>query len=185
MSLNADEAKVQMNEAVNHLKEQLKKLRTGRANASMLDAVSVEVYGQQSPLNHIATINVVDAQMIQISPFDPNNLEAISAAIRDDQSLGLNPADDGQVVRLQIPPMTTERRHEVVKQLNERVEETKVSLRNTRHEVLKTAKQQWKDNELGEDDYKKVENDMNDMVDDFQKQIDELAKAKETEIMTV
>ncbi len=185
MALTIDDAKPRMQATVDKLLEDLKKLRTGRASASMLDNVQVEVYGQRTPLSHAATITAVDAQMIQVSPFDPNNLDAISTAIRDDQALGLNPADDGKVIRLPIPPMTTERRQEVVKQLKERVEEANVSLRNARHDVINTAKQQWKDKDIGEDDLRHITKEVDELVDGFKHTIDEMAKSKETEIMTV
>lgn len=185
MALTIDEAKTKLDQAVDHLVEELKKLRTGRASASMLDGVQVEVYGQQMPLAHVATITVLDAQMIQISPFDPSNLDAISTAIREDQSLSLNPADDGKVVRVPIPAMTSDRRQEVVKQLHEKVEETNISLRNTRHDVLNTAKQQKNDKEINEDEYSSIDKQVADLMDEYKTKIDELSKTKESEILTV
>ena len=110
-----EQAKTKLNQSVQHFQDEIKKLRTGRANASMLDGVLVEAYGSQMPLNQVATVSVPESQLIQLSPFDPNNLQAISAAIRDNQSLGLNPSDDGHVVRVPIPPLTEERRREIVK----------------------------------------------------------------------
>ncbi len=185
MALTVDEAKPKMQQAVDRLLEDLKKLRTGRASSSMVDGVSVEVYGQKMPLNHLASITAVDAQMIQVSPFDPNNLDAISSAIRDDSSLGLNPADDGKVIRLPIPAMTAERRQEVVKQLKERVEDSFVSLRNIRHEVINTAKQDWKDKNISEDDLKHATKRVDELHDEFKKTIEQMSKDKETEIMTI
>ncbi len=180
-----DEAKQQMSRAIDHYDSELNKIRTGRANSSILEGIKVTVYGQESPLLHVANVNAVDAQMLQITPFDPSNLEAISAAIREDQALGLNPSDDGRVVRIPIPPMTEERRREVVKQVSEKAEEAKIRLRNIRHELLKTAKQQEKDKEISQDDYKDTEKAIGEHIDQLHQVIEDSAKAKEQEIMTV
>ena len=185
MSTSLSEGKKQLEAALEHFNEQLKKLRTGRASASMLDNIKVEVYGQEMPLNHISTITVADATLLQITPFDPNNLEAISAAIRQDETLGLNPADDGRIVRVPIPAMTTERRQEVVKALNERAEEARISFRNTRHEVLNTLKQQVTDKEMSEDEKNVHEKDFTKTLDDYNDKLEDQIKAKEQEIMTV
>lgn len=172
----------QMDETIAHYEDELKKLRTGRAHAGTLESVQVEVYGQMMPLTHVASITVADAQLLQVNPFDKNNLDVISAAIREDASLGLNPADDGNIVRVPIPPMTEERRLEVVKQLKIKAEDSKVSLRNARHAALKTAKS---DDEISTDDYKGYEKKLNEIVDGYNSKIDEMAKLKEQEIMTV
>ena len=180
-----DEAKKQMDSSLEHYATELKKIRTGRASASVLEGVNVEVYGQPMLLPHIANINALDAQTLQITPFDPNNLAAISTAIRENQSLGLNPSDDGHVVRVPIPPMTEERRIEVVKNVGEKAEEAKISLRNVRHELLKSAKAQEKDKEISNDDYRNIEKKVTEYIEDYQKRIDELAKVKEDEVMTI
>src|SRR4051812_15046815 len=104
------ETRTKLEHALEHFKDELKKLRTGRAHPGMLDNVQVEVYGQKMPLKAVGNITAPEAQLLQITPFDPNNLQAISNAIRDDQSLGLSPTDDGRVVRIVIPPLTTETR---------------------------------------------------------------------------
>lgn len=185
MATNIEAAKKQLDAALDHFKEQMKKLRTGRANASMLDSIKVEVYGAETPLNHVSTVTVIDAQLLQITPFDPNNLEAVSAAIRKDESLGLNPADDGRVVRVPIPAMTTERRQEVVKVLHEKAEETKVSFRNIRHDVFKTLKAEENDKEISEDERTRLEKQFSDTLDDYNAKLEDLLKEKEQEIMTV
>lgn len=185
MAKDIDEAKSAVDAALKSFEDNLKKLRTGRANASMLDDIRIDVYGQATPLNHAATIAVVDATLLQISPFDPNNLEAISAAIRDDTSLGLNPADDGRVVRVPIPPMTTERREEVVKSLHEKAEQARISIRNTRHDLFKSLKNQVNDSELSEDEKNNLEKEFEQLQDDAQSKIEDTVKAKEQEIMTV
>jgi ribosome recycling factor len=174
-----------MSQALAHFEEELKKLRTGRANPGMLDGIFVEAYGQKVPLIQTATITVPEPQLLQINPFDPSNLQAIVSAIRDDQSLGLNPSDDGRLVRVPIPALTTERRQQIVKQLNEKVEETRIALRNIRHDALKDAKNKKDAKELSEDDVKRVEKAMDDSMRDVQAKLDATAKAKEQEIMTI
>jgi ribosome recycling factor len=167
--------------AVAHFEEELKKLRTGRAHSGMLDGVTAEAYGQQMPLLQLATVSTPEPQLIQVSPFDPNNLEALSAAIRENQTLGLNPMDDGKVIRVQIPPLTEERRKQIVKQLGERVEDCMISMRNARHDALKQAKT----NDFSDDDKKHIQNRIDEQMSVKKKQVEDLAKAKETEILTV
>lgn len=185
MDFNKIEVKKKFDQAVAHYVDELHKLRTGRANASMLEGVKVEVYGQMTPLQHIATVTVLDAQMLQIAPFDPSNLEAITAAIRDNKSLGLNPSDDGRVVRVPIPPMTQERRLEVVKSLKEKTEEIQITMRNIRHDVLRHARQQEKDKAIAKDDVKHVEKELTKLMDEARSEVDNLMQHKESEIMTV
>lgn len=177
--------KQQMDKVVDRFEEELKKVRTGRANASMLENVMVEAYGQAMPLNQVGTIKVLDAQMLVVTPFDATNIEAISLAISSDATLGLNPADDGTIVRVPIPAMTEDRRRDVVRQLKEKVEEAKISLRNNRQDAVKKLKTQMDAKEISGDDYKGEENKLNDMIADYNSQLDEMTKAKEAEIMTV
>lgn len=179
------EAKAQLDKSVEHFEQELNKIRSGRASPSILDGVMVSVYGQDMPLKHVSNVNALDAQTLVITPFDPNNLDAISSAIRDDQSLGLNPADDGRVVRVPIPPMNEERRREVVKQVGEKVEEAKISFRNARHELLNHAKQQEKSSEITKDDFIDLEKNIGIALDEYTKKIEKTAEAKEQEIMTV
>jgi ribosome recycling factor len=180
-----NEAKTKLGGAVEHLQNELKRLRTGRASASMLDGVMVEAYGAQMPLNQTATITVPEGQLLQITPFDPNNLQAIVAAIRNNQSLGLNPTDDGRVVRVPIPPLTEERRRELAKQIGEKVEDCMISMRNVRHDALRAADNAKKDKQLSEDDVKRVEKQIDELMSRQKQAADQLAKAKETELMTV
>jgi ribosome recycling factor len=168
-----------------HFEDELKKLRTGRAHPSMLDGVVATAYGTPMPLNQISNITTPEAQLIQISPFDPANIQAICEAIRNDQSLGLNPSDDGRVVRVPIPPLTTERRQEIVKQLNSKAEECHISCRNIRHDALDEAKKAKNAKEITEDDLKSTEKQINDLMNNVKNQIEELSKNKEKEIMTV
>ena len=114
--------------------ETLKQLRTGRANASMLDGVMVEAYGVPTPLNQVANVTAPEAQLLQITPFDPSNLQAIVTSIRNNQELGLNPTDDGKIIRIAVPALTEERRRELAKQVGQKQEDCMISLRGIRHE---------------------------------------------------
>ncbi len=168
-----------------HFNEELKKVRTGRANSGMLDDVVVEVYGTRMPLNQVANIIAPEAQLLQITPFDPNNLQAISAAIRNNPTLGLNPADDGRVVRIPIPPLTEERRREIAKTLSEKIEETLIKMRTVRHDALKQAEQTKKDKEMSEDDYTRFEKQIDDAMNRYKSQVESLAATKEKEILSI
>lgn len=171
--------------ALSHFEDELKKIRTGRAHPSMLDGIFVEAYGAQLPLNQAATITAPEPQLIQVTPFDPANVEAIVAAIRSNQSLGFNPSDDGRIVRVPIPQLTEERRHQIVKQLGEKVEDCRIALRNVRQDGLKDAKTMKNDKQLSEDDFKRVEKDLDKSIAEFQSKIEEITKAKEKEILTI
>ena len=179
------EIKKKLNACVDRLQDELKKLRTGRAHGGMLDGVMVEAYGQQMPLNQVATISVPDATLLQVSPFDPNNLEAISAAIRDNQALGLNPSDDGRIVRVPIPALTEERRRDITKQVGVKLEDAMIAMRNVRHEALKSVDEAKKNKEIGDDDAKRITDEIEKIMNDEKKRAEEQAKAKEKEIMTV
>jgi ribosome recycling factor len=179
------DAEKKMGGAVEHFEGELKKLRTGRANAGMLDGVMVEAYGAQMPLNQVATISTPEPQLLQLSPFDPNNIQAISAAIRNNQSLGLNPADDGRVVRVPIPPLTEERRRDITKQVGAKQEECMISLRNIRHDAFDAIEKAKKAKDIGEDDAKRLEKQVDDAMAKARADAETAAKAKEQEIMTV
>jgi ribosome recycling factor len=182
---DTDPYEVKLNNAITHFEDELKKVRTGRAHPSMLDGIQVEAYGQFVPLNQVANVSAPEAQLLQITPFDPSNVTAISAAIRKDQGLGLNPTDDGRLVRVPVPPLTEERRKELVKQTGEKVEDARIALRNVRQDALKEAKRQKDAKELSEDDVKKVEQVIDGLVAQYNTQIDTLFKAKEKEILTI
>jgi ribosome recycling factor len=171
--------------AVQHFEEELKKVRTGRAHPSMLDSVMVEAYGQTMPLNQVANVTAAEAQMLQVTPFDPTNIQAIAAAIRNDQSLGLNPSDDGRLVRVPIPALTEERRRDLVKQTSEKVEDARIALRNIRQDALKEAKRLKEAKELSEDDVKRIEKGIDDDISTYNAQIEEVFKTKEKDILTI
>jgi ribosome recycling factor len=179
------DAKAKCDAAVMHYGEQLKTLRTGRASAAMLDNVMVEAYGQHMPLNQVANVTAPEAQLIQITPFDPSNLQAIASSIRDNPSLGFNPSDDGRVVRVPVPPLNEERRREIVKQLGGKQEDAMVALRNVRREAMDSVDKAKKDKEIGEDDAKRLQGQVEDAIKAAQVQIEAASKAKEAEIMTV
>lgn len=177
--------KNKMQAAVDHLVDELKKVRTGRAHPSIVESLMVEVYGQMTPLNQVSNITAPEPQLLQITPFDPSNLQAIATAIRNDQSMGLNPTDDGRVVRVPMPPLTEERRRQIVKSLGDTVEDARVTLRNVRHDALKDAKRMKDAKELSEDDVKRAESQITEAINTFQSQIDAAQSSKEQEIMKV
>lgn len=171
--------------AVAHFQDELRKVRTGRAHPSMLDSITIEAYGQHMPLNQVANVVAAEAQMLTITPFDPSNIQAVVAAIRADQSLGLNPSDDGRLIRVPIPPLTEERRKQIVKQTSEKVEEARIALRNIRQDALKEAKRMKDAKELSEDDLKRVEKTIDDAMTAHNAQLDTAFKDKEKEILTI
>ncbi len=173
------------NSAITHFEEELKKVRTGRAHPGMLDGIQVEAYGTKMPLNQVANVTAPEAQMLLITPFDPSNVQLIAAAIRSDQSLGFNPSDDGRVVRVPIPALTEERRQQLVKQTSEKVEDTRIALRNIRQDALKEAKRLKDAKELSEDDVKRIEKGIDDDMVQYNTRIDAIFKAKEKEILTI
>lgn len=174
-----------MDQALERLEDEMKKIRTGRAHPDMLDGVVVKAYGATMPLVQMANITVPEPQLLQVSPFDPSNVQAIAAAIRETSSLGFNPTDDGRIIRVPVPPLTEERRRDMVKQLGEKVEDCRISLRTIRQDALKDAKRMKEAKELSEDDVKAIEKGIDDSMKDYQADIEELFKAKEKEVMTV
>jgi ribosome recycling factor len=174
-----------MTGAVQHFAEDLKKVRTGRAHPSMLDSIMISAYGAQMPLIQVGNVTTPEPQLLQITPFDPNNIQAISSAIRDNPSLGLNPMDDGRVVRVPVPPLTEERRREFVKLVGTKVEDAMVALRNIRHDALRAVDQAKKDKTISEDDAKRLEKQVDDAMANAKRDVEAAAKAKESEIMTV
>ena len=180
-----DHAKQKFQNAVTHFQDELKKVRTGRAHPSMLDGVMVQAYGTPMPLIQVATTTAPESQQLQITPFDPSNLQAIASAIRDNPSLGMNPMDDGRVVRVPIPPLNEERRRDYVKVVGNKVEECMVTMRNVRHDAIKDIDQAKKDKAIGEDDAKRLEKQIDEAMNATKSEVDSAAKAKEAEIMTV
>lgn len=182
---STDDYELKMTGALEHFESELGKIRTGRAHPGMLDGIKVEAYGTLMPLNQVANITAPEAQLLQITPFDPSNIQVIAAAIRNDQSLGFNPSDDGRVVRVPVPALTEERRRQLVKQAGEKVEEARIALRNIRQDGLKDAKAMKEAKELSEDDLKLVEKEFDRLMGEHQTKIEEIFKAKEKDILTI
>lgn len=180
-----DNTEKKLKAAVEHFESDLRTFRTGRAHPSMLEGVTVEAYGVHMPLNQVATIVAPEAQLLQITPFDPNNLQPIASAIRNNPQLGLNPTDDGRVVRVPVPPLTEERRKQLARQVGERVEECMIAMRTVRHEALRETDQGKKDKSLSEDEAARIEKSVDELVSRYRHEVEDMAKAKEHEIMSV
>jgi ribosome recycling factor len=180
-----EDAKKKFQGALEHFQTELKKVRTGRAHAAMLDSVMVTAYGTQMPLNQVANVTAPETQLIQVTPFDPGNIQAIASAIRDNPTLGLNPSDDGRVVRVPIPALTEDRRREYVKVLGGKVEDCMIALRGIRRDAIDAVAQAKKDKAIGEDDAKRLEKQVDEAMNKVKGEADAAAKTKETEIMTV
>lgn len=178
-------AQTKFHQVLLHFEQDLKSLRTGRANAAMLDGVVAEAYGSTMPLNQLATVTTPEAQLIQIAPFDISNLQAIVTSIRNNQQLGLNPTDDGRVIRLQIPALTEERRKDIVKQLGQKQEDAMVRLRGARKDAFDEIAKAKKDKEVGEDDAKRLEKQIDDALVKARSEIDAAASSKERELMSL
>lgn len=170
-----------MEGAITRFKDAMKKVRTGRAHPDMIASVKVEAYGQWMPLNQVANVVVADATLLTVTPFDPANLQNISAAIRNDSTLGLNPADDGRIVRVPIPGLTEERRREIVKTASAEVENAKIAIRNIREDARKDIKAA----ELPEDAKKRAEKDIDELTKTYTDKVDAEFKQKEAEIMKI
>ena len=172
-----------MEEAVLYLEEALAHIRAGKANVKILDGIRVDSYGSMVPLNQVAAINTPDARTIAIKPWDKSMFRPIEKAIMD-SNVGITPENNGEIIRLGIPPLTEERRKQLAKQCGKEGEQAKVSIRNTRREIIEKLKKSIKEG-LSEDLEKDAEGDMQKMHDKFIKKVDELLAAKEKEIMTV
>lgn len=178
-------ARKKLDESVGHFEGEAKKLRTGRAHPSMLEGVMVEAYGVPMPLIQVGNVTAPEAQLLQITPFDPNNLEAITSAIRDNQSLGMNPMDDGRIVRVPVPPLTEERRRDIVKILGQKLEEAMISTRSIRHEAIKDLDQAKKSGSISEDEQKRALKEIDEAMASNKQKAEAVARDKEQEIMTV
>jgi len=173
-----------MQKSVEAFKQELSKIRTGRASISLLDGVSVDAYGSMLPMNQVATMTIPESRMIAIQPWDPQMVPAIEKAIMK-SNLGLTPANDGKVIRLNIPQLTEERRKELVKQARKTAEEFRVAVRNVRRESIDVMKKQKNEKEISEDDLFKFQDAIQAETDKYVKQIDEITDNKETEMMEV
>lgn len=182
---DTDEYELKMQGAIEHFEGELGKIRTGRAHPGMLDSIHVEAYGTEMPLNQVANITAPEAQLLQITPFDPGTIQAIAAAIRNNQGLGLNPSDDGRVIRVPVPLLTEDRRKQLVRQASDKLEEARIALRNIRQDGLKDAKAKKESKELSEDDVKRIEKEFDRLMHEFQAKLEEAFKAKEKDVLTI
>ena len=175
---------LKMDKAIEVFSKELSSLRTGRANASMLDLIKVDVYGQQMPINQIGSITTPEPRMINIQIWDQNNVALVDSAIKKSE-LGLNPQIDGQLMRLPIPELNEERRIELKKMIKSMGEKCKISIRNIRRDANEELKKLLKDKEIGEDEEKSFEKNVQDITDKHIKIVDERVSSKEKEIMTI
>ena len=175
---------LKMDKSIDAFSKELSSLRTGRANAAMLDLVKVDVYGQQMPINQIGSITTPEPRMINVQVWDQNNVSLVDAAIKKSE-LGLNPQIDGQLIRLPIPELNEERRTELKKMIKSMGEKCKVSIRNIRRDANDELKKLLKSKEIGEDEEKTFEKNVQNITDEHIQIVDEKVAAKEKEIMTI
>jgi ribosome recycling factor len=176
--------KTRMDKAVEDFRKALVGTRTGRASVHMLDGVIVEAYGAQMPLNQVATVHAPEPQLITVQPFDPSQLGAIEKAIRSGE-LGLNPMNDGKMIRVPIPALTEERRKEMVKHLHKVLEDHRTAVRNVRRDGNDAIKKAMKDKKISEDEEKRAMDEIQKLTDGEIKKMEEMCKAKEKEVMEI
>lgn len=178
------EAEEKMEKAINVARENFAAIRTGRANPALFSKITVEYYGTPTPLNQLASFTVADARLIVIHPYDKGSLRAIEKAIRD-SDLGVNPTDDGSVIRVAIPPLTEERRRDYIKMARHEAEEARVAIRNIRRHAKDALDKLQKDGEVGEDDVRRAEKELDELTHKYVAHIDEMLKHKEAELLEV
>jgi ribosome recycling factor len=176
--------KAELEKSLEHFKEELNQLRTGRASTALVEGLQVDYYGAKSPIKQVASITVPEPRTIVIAPWDKDNLVNIEKALRESQ-LNLNPNNDGQVIRINIPPLNEERRKELVKMLNQKAEDGKISIRKHREEMWEEIQNLAKEGKIGEDDKFAGKDKLQSVIDEYNKKIEEIRAKKEEEIMTV
>ena len=184
MSVDFSEFSKKMDKTLVHLADEFDAVRAGRANPKVLDRITVSYYGQETPLNGVASISSPDARTLLVQPWDTTILTDIQKAIQA-SDLGINPQNDGKVLRLIFPQLTEERRKDLTKQVKKYAEDAKVAMRNVRRDGMDYVKKLKKNSEITEDDQKKAEKDLQDMLDKFIKKVDEALAAKEKELMAM
>ena len=184
MAVDFKEYARRMDKALEHLNEEFGAVRAGRANPKVLDRINVEYYGSETPLNGVATISSPDARTLVIQPWDTKLLKDIQKAIQI-SDLGINPQNDGRVIRLTFPQLTEDRRKDLVKQVKKYAEDAKVAMRNIRRDGMDYVKKLKKSSEITEDDQKKAEKDLQDLLDKMTKKVDAALAAKEKELMSL
>ncbi len=181
---NLEQFETRMGKAVQNLESEYNSIRAGRANAAVLDKITVEYYGVPSPLATIASVSVPDARTLLIQPWDASILSEIEKSIQKSE-LGINPTNDGKAIRLNFPPLTEERRKEIVKDVSKKAEAARVAVRNIRRDAMDYFKNQKKNNEITEDDLKAAEKDTQTLTDKYIKIVDDTCSKKEKEILSV
>ncbi len=179
-----NKTKEKMEKCLDSLNRDYKAVRAGRANPAILDRITVDYYGAPTPLNQMAAISVPEPRMLMIQPWDASTLKEIEKAINTAE-IGINPSNDGKVIRLAFPALTEERRKELVKDISKRAEEGKVAVRNVRRDAMDDIKKLKKDNQITEDDQKDGEKKLQDITDSYIKQIEEMEKVKEQEVLSI
>ncbi len=178
------ETEGKMKKTVESLRHHLSGIRTGRASPALVEDLQVEVYGATMPLNQLAGIGVPEAKQILIQPYDTSTLKAIEKAIQNSE-LGLNPSNDGRIIRLVLPPLTQERRKDLTKQVKSRVEESKVAMRNIRRDALEDVKKLLGDKQISEDEQRRAQEKLQQLTDSFTRELDSVGATKEQEVMEV
>ncbi len=177
-----DDGKKRMEKTLKKFKEEIAHIRTSRASIAILEGIKVDYYGTQMPITQVATVNIVEGRMLVIQPWDANLVKEIEKAIQK-SDLGVNPSVEGNVIRIVLPPLTEERRKELVKHLGKITEEAKIAIRNIRRDLLDEFKEAKKQGEISEDDYKLLEKKVQKLTDEYIKKIDDASKDKEKEIL--
>ena len=178
------ELKARIEKTLEDLRKDLSRIRTGRANLSLLDGIRVDYYGTSTPLSGVASLSVPEPRLITVKPWDRSQLKQIEKAITE-ANIGINPMNDGEIIRLPIPPLTEERRKELVKKLHAAAEHHRVSVRNVRRDGNEAVKKLLKDKKVTEDDDKKAHDEIQKMTDGYMEKIDQASKAKEKEILEI
>jgi ribosome recycling factor len=173
-----------MDKSIESTRQEVNSVRTGRASPALLDRVQVDYYGTPTPLKNLASISAPEPRLLNVQPFDPNSVKAIEKAIQE-SDLGLQPSNDGKLIRLPIPQLTEERRKELVKVVRRYAEDGKVAIRNVRRDVMRHLEDLVRKGEVGDDEERRAENQVQKLTDEHTKTIDELLKHKEAEIMEV
>ena len=178
------DARRRMDTSIEHTRSEFNSIRTGRASAALLDRITIDYYGQPTPLSNMATISAPEARLLSVQPYDPTQIKAIEKAIME-SDLGLTPSNDGKLVRLPIPALTEERRKELVKLVRRYAEDGKVAIRNVRRDVMRHLEELVRNGDVGDDVERRAETQVQKLTDDHVKRIDDLLKHKEAEIMEV
>lgn len=181
---NISEKKINFDKSIDHLRSEISSLRTGRATPALVEDIMVESYGTKQSLKSVASISVQDAKTIVVDPWDKSLIKAVDLAITNSR-LGINPVNDGKIIRLPLPDLTQERRQELIKVLHDKLELARISIRKIREEVREEIEQSFKDKEIGEDEKYKMQDELEKMVKEYNDKIKDIGEEKEKEIITI